>query len=103
MKAEPAPPREEPSPPGRAVIAGWRRDERTRDIPQSPLRARLVSQAYHSHPGRTAPHAPSASTHSLRMPAEQVPLLTSVAHGLVQVHGSTYEFVLSLLTEARVQ
>ena len=33
--------------------------------------ARLVCQAYHRHPGRTAPHAPCASTRSLRMPAER--------------------------------
>src|SRR6266581_6881600 len=32
--------------------------------------ARLVCQAYHRHPGRMAPHAPCASTRSLRMPAE---------------------------------
>ena len=32
------------SPPGRSVMDGWRRDERTRDIPQSQLGA-LVSSA----------------------------------------------------------
>jgi hypothetical protein len=37
---------------------------------ERPTRARLVSQAYHRHPGRTAPHAPCASTRSLPMPAE---------------------------------
>src|SRR6266699_2377485 len=37
--------------------------------------ARLVCQAYHRHPGRMAPHAPCASTRSLRMPAEPDHLL----------------------------
>ncbi len=32
------------SPPGHSVVDGWRRDERTRDIPQSPPRS-LVSSA----------------------------------------------------------
>ena len=61
------------SPPGRSVMNGWRRDERTRDTPQShPAYARLVCQAYHRHPGSTATHTtPGASTRSLRMPAEQ--------------------------------
>ncbi len=37
--------------------------------------ARLVCQAYHRHSGRMAPHAPCASTRSLRMPAEPDHLL----------------------------
>ena len=45
---------------------------------ERPARARLVSQAYHRHPGRTAPHAPCASTRSLPMPAEQEHLSTAV-------------------------
>ncbi len=48
---------------------------------EPPARARLVSQAYHRHPCRTAPHAPNASTHSLRMPAEQEHLPSSVRRG----------------------
>jgi hypothetical protein len=39
-----APPCGRPSPPGHAVVNGWRRDERPRDIPQSHLRP-LVSSA----------------------------------------------------------
>src|SRR5207247_1171247 len=40
----PTPPCGGSSPPGRSVVDGWRRDERTRDIPQSLLCA-LVSSA----------------------------------------------------------
>jgi hypothetical protein len=47
------PPAKGASPPGHTVVDGFCRDERTRGIPQSHLRARLVCQAYHRHPGRT--------------------------------------------------
>src|SRR6266568_939071 len=58
-------------PPGPSVVDGWRRDERTRDRPQSKLEcARLVCQAYHRHPGSTTSRPP-ASTRSLQMPAGQ--------------------------------
>jgi hypothetical protein len=50
------PPATGASPPGHPVVDGWRRDERTRGIPQSHLRA-LVS--------------PVASTRSLQVPTEQ--------------------------------
>ena len=59
------------SPPGRSVVDGWRRDERTRDIPQSLLCA-LVSSAKPTtgiQVVRSA--APTASTRSLLMPTEQ--------------------------------
>src|SRR6266568_556978 len=46
-------------PPGPSVVDGWRRDERTRDRPQSKLEcARLVCQAYHRHPGSTTSRPP---------------------------------------------
>src|SRR6266702_7287441 len=44
VRVEPTPPRGKPSPPGRAVVNGSCRDERTRDIPQSHPRT-LVSSA----------------------------------------------------------
>ena len=54
------------------MVDGWRRDERTRDIPQSlPCSARLVCQAYHRHPGLYDLPPPHASTRSLLMPTEQ--------------------------------
>ena len=59
------------SPPGRSVVDGWRRDERTRDIPQSLPRS-LVSSAKPTtgiQVVRSA--APAASTRSLLMPTEQ--------------------------------
>src|SRR2546426_10721674 len=60
------------SPPGHAVVDGWRRDERTRDTPQSLPRA-LVSSAKPTTAVQVVrPAAPStASTRSLRMPTEQ--------------------------------
>ena len=60
-----------PSPPGHAVVDGWRRDERTRDIPQSLPRS-LVSSAKPTTGVQVVwPTAPSgASTRSLRMPTE---------------------------------
>src|SRR6266568_2440621 len=65
------PPCGRPSPPGHAVVYGWRRDERTRDIPQSLPRA-LVSSAKPTTAVQVVrPAAPHASTRSLQMPAEQ--------------------------------
>ncbi len=59
------------SPPGHAVVDGWRRDERTRDTPQSLPRA-LVSSAKPTTAIQVVrPAAPTASTRSLRMPTEQ--------------------------------
>ncbi len=59
------------SPPGHAVVDGWRRDERTRDTPQSLPRA-LVSAAKPTTAIQVVrPAAPTASTRSLRMPTEQ--------------------------------
>jgi len=60
-----------PSPPGHPVVDGWRRDERTRDIPQSLPRS-LVSSAKPTTGVQVVwPTAPSgASTRSLRMPTE---------------------------------
>src|SRR5713101_7464167 len=60
------------SPPGHAVVDGWRRDERTRDTPQSLPRA-LVSSAKPTTTVQVVRSAaPStASTRSLRMPTEQ--------------------------------
>ncbi|MFL5666320.1 MAG: hypothetical protein ACJ8BW_33975 [Ktedonobacteraceae bacterium] len=59
------------SPPGHSVVYGCCRDERTRDTPQSDLRA-LVSSAKPT-PGVQVvrPAAPTASTRSLLMPTEQ--------------------------------
>src|SRR6266699_2342719 len=59
------------SPPGHAVVDGWRRDERTRDTPQSLPRS-LVSSAKPTTAVQVVrPAAPTASTRSLRMPTEQ--------------------------------
>ncbi len=59
------------SPPGHAVVDGWRRDERTRDTPQSLPRA-LVSSAKPTTAIQVVrPAAPTASTRSLWMPTEQ--------------------------------
>src|SRR5437588_3611320 len=59
------------SPPGHAVVDGWRRDERTRDTPQSLPRS-LVSSAKPTTAIQVVrPAAPTASTRSLRMPREQ--------------------------------
>src|SRR5437763_1435341 len=60
------------SPPGHAVVDGWRRDERTRDTPQSLPRS-LVSSAKPTTAIQVVrPAAPStASTRSLWMPTEQ--------------------------------
>src|SRR5229473_2256136 len=59
------------SPPGQAVVDGWRRDERTRDTPQSLPRS-LVSSAKPTTAVQVVrPAAPTASTRSLRMPTEQ--------------------------------
>jgi len=60
------------SPPGRSVVDGWRRDERTRDIPQSLLRALVSSAKPTTGIQVERPAAPStASTRSLQMPTEQ--------------------------------
>jgi hypothetical protein len=66
-----SPPCGGPSPPGHVVVNGWRRDERTRDIPQSLPRS-LVSSAKPTTGVQVVwPTAPSgASTRSLRMPTE---------------------------------
>jgi hypothetical protein len=66
------PPAQGASPPGRSVVDGSCRDERTRERPQSkPALARLGWQASHRHPGRTRLSPPPASTRSLLMPTEQ--------------------------------
>src|SRR5438105_7208344 len=58
------------SPPGHAVVDGWRRDERTRDTPQNPCvrSSRLPSLPQLSRSYDLPP--PPASTRSLRMPTE---------------------------------
>ena len=59
------------SPPGHAVVDGWRRDERTRDTPQNPC---VRSSRLHSLPQLSRSYdlpPPPASTRSLRMPTEQ--------------------------------
>ncbi|HEY6408650.1 MAG TPA: hypothetical protein VIY29_14385 [Ktedonobacteraceae bacterium] len=59
------------SPPGRSVVDGWRRDERTRDRPQSLLCALVSSAKPTTGIQVVRPAAPAASTRSLLMPTEQ--------------------------------
>jgi hypothetical protein len=59
------------SPPGRSVVDGRRRDERTRDIPQSLLCALVSSAKPTTGIQVVRPAAPTASTRSLLMPTEQ--------------------------------
>src|SRR3989442_15861767 len=67
------PPCSRSSPPGHAVVDGWRRDERTRDIPQSLPRSLVSSAKPTTGVQVVRPAAPTASTRSLRMPTEQGP------------------------------
>src|SRR6266568_3302946 len=61
-----------PSPPGHPVVDGWRRDERTRDIPQSLPRSLVSSAKPTTGIQVVRPVAPpTASTRSLLMPTEQ--------------------------------
>ncbi len=59
------------SPPGHAVVDGWRRDERTRDIPQSLPRSLVSSAKPTTGVQVVRSAAPAASTRSLLMPTEQ--------------------------------
>src|SRR5258708_7210042 len=61
------------SPPGHAVVHGWCRDERTRDILQNSLRALVSSAKPTTGVQVVRPAAPHASTRSLQMPAKQNP------------------------------
>src|SRR5712692_6778453 len=61
------------SPPGHAVVDGWRRDERTRDIPQRNPRSLVSSAKPTTGVQVVRPAAPTASTRSLQMPTEQGP------------------------------
>src|SRR6266581_115087 len=82
-----SPPCGRSSPPGHAVVDGWRRDERTRDIPQSLPRS-LVSSAKPTTAVQVVrPAAPTASTRSLQMPTEQAspPQTTTIRFFLTPV------------------
>src|SRR6266567_5326593 len=70
MDAAP-PPCGRSSPPGRSVVDGWRRDERTRDIPQSLPRSLVPSAKPTTGVQVVRSAAPAASTRSLLMPTEQ--------------------------------
>src|SRR5205809_5600526 len=65
------PPAKGASPPGHPVVDGWRRDERTRDIPQSLPRSLVSSAKPTTGVQVVRPAAPTASTRSLQMPTEQ--------------------------------
>ncbi len=70
MDAAP-PPCGRSSPPGHSVVDGWRRDERTRDRLQNLPRSLVSSPKPTTGVQVVRPAAPTASTRSLRMPAEQ--------------------------------